>query len=345
MKNLNTKLLFNLKSKYKINPSSCQINASSKIQEFISNNSKIKLLKLKQNSKNGLYIHGPVGVGKSVIIKALEIVYTDSKMLHFSDLIFNLQSQNKRSINYLKAINKKRLILIDEFFIKDITDLILFGKFLVAIRKNNTQIIMNGNKSIENIYNDPVNPTLCESIKKDLKNFFLIFKVKSKIDFRIGKNLDHNFFLIKNRNKTLKLNYIIKEFSSVSSFEQVEFKRRGNSFKLKKVYGNLIDLEFEDFFKKNLIFQDYELLAKKIRIFILRNIKQIDENKKNIIARFISFIDVLYENKKILSISSNVELDKIYIGSTNSSEFNRTISRLKEMGTNTYINNNLQAIE
>ena len=103
----------------------------------------------------------------------------------------------------------------------------------------------------------------------------------------------------------------------------------------------MIDLEFDEFFEKNLEFQDYNLIAKKIKIFVLRNIKQIDESKKNILARFISFIDVLYENKNILSISSNVGLDELYIGNTNDSEFKRTISRLKEMGTNKYINKNL----
>ena len=106
----------------------------------------------------------------------------------------------------------------------------------------------------------------------------------------------------------------------------------------------MIDLEFDDFFEKNLEFQDYNLVAKKIKIFVLRNIKQIDESKKNILARFISFIDVLYENKNILSISSNVGLDELYIGNTNSSEFKRTVSRLKEMGTNKYINKNLTTI-
>ena len=103
----------------------------------------------------------------------------------------------------------------------------------------------------------------------------------------------------------------------------------------------MIDLEFDNFFEKNLEFQDYNLIAKKIKIFVLRNIKQLDESKKNILARFISFIDVLYENKNILSISSNVGLDELYIGNTNYSEFQRTISRLKEMGTNKYINTNL----
>ena len=42
------------------------------------------------------------------------------------------------------------------------------------------------------------------------------------------------------------------------------------------------------------------IIAKKIKIFIIRDIKQFDENSKNIITRFISCIDVLYENKNIL---------------------------------------------
>ena len=121
----------------------------------------------------------------------------------------------------------------------------------------------------------------------------------------------------------------------------MKFERKGNNFILNKTYGNLIDFEFNEFFSKNLVFQDYEIIAKKIKIFIVRNIKQMDENSKNLLTRFISFIDVVYENKNILSVSSNVELDQLYIGKTNSYEFRRTTSRLKEMGSKTYININL----
>ncbi len=83
------------------------------------------------------------------------------------------------------------------------------------------------------------------------------------------------------------------------------------------------------------------IIAKKIKIFVIRDIMQFDESSKNLISRFISFIDVLYENKNILSISTNVGLDEIYSGRTNYEEFKRTISRLKEMGSQEYINENL----
>mgnify|MGYP001306076333 FL=1 len=342
LKNLSSKLISHLTNVIQIHPNSCQLAVVSKIQEFISDFSKPRLLTLKKNSKNGLYIHGSVGVGKSVIIKALKKIYPQSEILHFNDLIFKLQSRSEKNLSYLKNIKRKKLILIDEFFINNLTSFILFRKFVEEIKFNNTKIIMNGNKSLETVYNDLVNPKLCEKIKNELKAFFLIFKVKSRNDYRAGKAMDHDFFLIKKKNKIIKQNYIVSELSSERSSKQIEFNRKGNSFKLTKVYGNLIDLEFDDFFEKNLEFQDYNLIAKKIKIFVLRNIKQIDENKKNILARFISFIDVLYENKNILSISSNVGLDELYIGNTNSSEFKRTISRLKEMGTNKYINKNLK---
>ena len=201
---------------------------------------------------------------------------------------------------------------------------------------------MSGNKKIGDIYYDPVNPILCKEIIKNFKDFFLSFEVKSKVDYRTTDDINKDFFLIKKRNNISKQKIIIKEFSSLSLPKKLEFKREGNSFMIEKVYGNLIDINFDDFFLKNLVFQDYDFLSKKIKFFVIRQIKQMDENSKNILARFISFIDVLYENKNILSISTNVELDKLYIGKTNSYEFKRTISRLKEMGSKNYIHMNLK---
>ena len=67
-----------------------------------------------------------------------------------------------------------------------------------------------------------------------------------------------------------------------------------------------------------------------------------DENNKNVVYRFISFIDALYENKVVLSLSSDVELKELYLGKTNAFEFKRTLSRLEEMSSNSYINKNIK---
>ena len=98
-----------------------------------------------------------------------------------------------------------------------------------------------------------------------------------------------------------------------------------------------------NFFEKNLEFQDYLLIAKKNKLY---NIKKHSPNgrriTKIILYRFISFIDAFYENKVVLSLSSNVQLNKIYLGKTNAFEFKRTLSRLEEMGSDSYINKNIK---
>ena len=68
------------------------------------------------------------------------------------------------------------------------------------------------------------------------------------------------------------------------------------------------------FLRKKLVFQDYSLIAKKIKIFFFRDIPKLTEEKANHLSRFIHFVDVYYENKNILSISTEVELDKLYAG-------------------------------
>lgn len=337
MKNLHSKLLHYLENNKQINPSKCQINVISKVDDLIKNNNKIKIFKSSKNQSHGIYIYGSVGVGKSVLLKALSDVLPDSELMHFNDLIFNLQSKNKIFFKKIKELKKKRLILIDEFFINNLTILILFKNFLDDFEKLKIPIVMSGNNKLVSIYDDPVNPILCKNIKAKLESYFSIIKIRSKVDHRKKNEINHDFYFISQK-KSTEQQKLIKKLSNSNNFKEKLFIRRGNSFRLDKIYDNLIELEFESFFKKNLIFQDYEIVAKEIKIFVLRNIIQMDETSKNFLTRFISFVDVLYENKNILSISTDVELEKLYLGTTNANEFKRTISRLTEMGSNNYIN-------
>ena len=115
MKNLNLKLLSYLKNQNHIKPNPCQELVASKVSKLIKGNAKPRIFKLNSNLKLGIYIFGSVGVGKSVIIKALNVVYPNSEMLQFNDLIFNLQSKNKSNKEYLDKIKKKNSFLLMNF--------------------------------------------------------------------------------------------------------------------------------------------------------------------------------------------------------------------------------------
>ena len=312
------------------------------IEESLLVNLNQKIRSLFRRKFTGIYIFGSVGVGKSLILKALNVIYSESEIIHFTDLIFNLQKINNKLIR--SNILKKKMILIDEFYIDNLTNLILFKRFLKKAIKEKKILIMSGNKIITKIYYDSVNSKLCESFIEYLDQNFVKIRMKSKVDFRIKENIDHNFFIFKKRNHKSIQNKLIKQLAINSIETELFLKRKGFKFSLLGYYGNLLDLNFKIFFEKNLEFQDYNLIVKKINFIILRNIKQMDEYNKNYLRRFISFIDAAYENKVVLSISSDVELEKMYLGNSNAFEFKRTLSRLKEMGSNSYINKYLKKI-
>lgn len=342
MKNLSTRILKHLKTNNHINPSLCQIKASEKIEESLFVNLNQKIRSLFRSKFIGIYIFGSVGVGKSLILKALNVIYSKSEIFHFTDFIFNLQKANNKPIN--SSISKTKIILIDEFYIDNLTNLILFKQFLKKAIKEKKVLVMSGNKVITKIYNDSVNSELCESFKEYLDQNFIKIKMISKVDFRNKEKVDHNFFIFRKRNYKSIQNKLIKQLAINSIETEVFLKRKGFKFSLLGYYGNLLDLDFKLFFEKNLEFQDYNLIAKKINFIILRNITQMDEYNKNHLSRFISFIDAAYENKVVLSISSEIELEKLYLGNSNAFEFKRTLSRLKEMGSNSYINKYLKKV-
>tara|TARA_B100000686_G_C16794130_1_gene980993 strand:+ start:2748 stop:3791 length:1044 start_codon:yes stop_codon:yes gene_type:complete len=345
LKNLSSKLIAYLQDHNNINPNNCQINASKEIDFFFNDNLNISLVNFFKKKIPGIYIYGSVGVGKSILLKALHMIFPKSEIFHFSDLIFHLQNCNSSKKNPTEFLKNKKLIIIDEFYLNNLTNLVLFKNFFTKILQEKKIVVMSGNKELGKIYFDPVNSKLCGDIKNLLLSKFMKIKMKSKIDYRSSDSFNLNFFFVNQKNSRKFQDLLRKKLSSTSKPQKRKFRRDGNSFTLKNIYGNLLDLKFSDFFEKNLIFQDYELIAKKFKIIIIRNVPKMTEDYKNLVARFIFFIDVIYENKNILSISTDVELEKIYLGRTNSFEFKRTVSRLKEMGSNAYVKDNLNFLQ
>ena len=187
-----------------------------------------------------------------------------------------------------------------------------------------------------------VSKTSSKYVAQGMRPTYEVLYQSNQVDINVETNVNHNFFFINKDNSNSSQNSLRKQLAITSIPRDLILKRKGYNFTLNNFYGNLIDFEFEDFMNKNLIFQDFLMIAKKIKFIIIRNIPQLDDNLQNYIHRFISLIDAFYENKNILSISTRVELEKIYCGKQNAVELSRTISRLKEMGSNTYITKNLK---
>ena len=82
---------------------------------------------------------------------------------------------------------------------------------------------------------------------------------------------------------------------------------------------------------------DYLAVARNYKVVVLVGIPAMGPEMRNEATRFVTLIDALYENKVKLFVSAETEPEDLYHSGDGSFEFERTVSRLKEMQSAEYM--------
>ena len=106
---------------------------------------------------------------------------------------------------------------------------------------------------------------------------------------------------------------------------------KGRKFEIKKYFEGISRFNFDELCDRNLGAEDYLNLANICNHIFIEEIPNFDEYNSNQQLRFITLIDILYDNKISLTLSMETELEKISSSRKHSEIFKRTVSRLYEM--------------
>ena len=82
---------------------------------------------------------------------------------------------------------------------------------------------------------------------------------------------------------------------------------------------------------RNLGSEDYIKIAEICEFIFIKNLPNFNDNNSNQQQRFITFIDIIYEKKIPLTITSQVDLNLIKSSKSMTEPFKRTVSRLYEL--------------
>ena len=154
-------------------------------------------------------------------------------------------------------------------------------------------------------------------MKKRLKLFFhLISPINQSTNFIFNK-----FFrkITKDKEKITKI---------------LEIK--GRQIKIENFYKGVIKFNFDDLCDRNLGSEDYINIANICNFLLIKNLPNFNENNSNQQQRFITLVDIIYEKKIPLMITSEVNLDLIKSSKSLEEPFKRTISRLYELTSMNY---------
>ena len=107
-------------------------------------------------------------------------------------------------------------------------------------------------------------------------------------------------------------------------------------FDLRAYKKSIAKFEFEELCNRNLGSEDYIKIAENCEFIFIKNLPDFNEENSNQQQRFITLIDIIYEKKIPLMITSQVNLNLIKSSRSLTEPFKRTVSRLYELTSINY---------
>ena len=156
-------------------------------------------------------------------------------------------------------------------------------------------------------------------------------------DYRLSKNINLERFLSPVDKST---NFLFnKFFRKITKNKKKTLKIldiKGRQLKIENFYEKVVKFNFSELCDRNLGSEDYINIAQICNFIFIENLPNFSENNSNQQQRFITFIDIIYEKKIPLMITSQVNLESVNSSKSLSDQFKRTISRLYELTSMNY---------
>ena len=334
--------------KNSIKKNSEQLDLVEKFDEFhaIIKDDKTLLKKIfsKAPQKLGYYVYGDVGVGKTMICnefyKYLEL---KKKKTHFNKFMIEVHDFLQQNQNNDKAENlitqfarvlkdKIDFLYFDEFQVTNIVDAMILGKLFQSLFDEKIFILITSNIKINDLYKDGLQREQFLPFLKIIKEKIYEYELKGDVDFRKQDVTKINRFFYPNDKKALSnINQLFRKLTKDRKKLQKEIIIRGRKFPLEQFYDGVARFDFKELCDQNLGAEDYIEIAKFCKFIIIENIPNFNESISNQQQRFITLIDVFYENRIKLMDSSKNSLEDISSASALEFIFKRTKSRLYEL--------------
>jgi cell division protein ZapE len=292
-----------------------------------------------------IYIHGDVGRGKTFLMDMLfeEINHGKKIRLHFHRFMQNLHESLKNyegATDPLKKIVKdlsKRYecLCFDEFYVEDIADAMLLGKFMTELFKSDLSFFATSNIAPKNLYEDGLQRKLFLPAIKAIDSACEIYHLNSDVDFRLrALEKSGSYFYPADKNIEI-VKKIFIEITQNKKAKEDFININNRKMDILAFSKGILWVNFLQICSSPRSAADYIEISKEFHTVILSDVPIINSDDEA--RRFISFIDECYDRRVKLIISAAELPEKLYVKSRLEEKFKRTISRMTEMQSKDYL--------
>ena len=261
-------------------------------------------------------------------------------MINFHDFIFQNKkiSKNNGIDSFVKDLSKKvKILYFDEFQVTNIVDAMILGKLFEKIFEEKIRVIFSSNIKIDDLYKDGLQREQFLPFIKILKKYSHEEELLIEEDYRTSKNLVLERFLSPlNQSTNFSLNKFFRKITKNKKKSSFSINVKGRKLEFQNFYDGVSRFKFEELCDNNLGAEDYIKIAEVSNFIFLEELPNFNEDNSNQQHRFITLIDIIYEKKIPLMISSENSISSIKSSKSLVNAFKRTISRLYELTSISY---------
>lgn len=312
----------------------------------------------KDDVPRGLYIHGEVGRGKTMLMDLFfqHATVEHKRRAHFHEF---MADAHERIYDYRQSIARGEiadgdvialtanaifeeswLLCFDEFHVTDIADAMILGRLFAKLFELGTVVVATSNVAPDDLYKGGLNRSLFLPFIKQITDHMDVARLDARTDFRLEKLQGVPMWLTPaDADADAALDRAWSRMSGGAKCRSRDISIKGRILHVPCSAHGVARFSFADLCEKPLGASDYLRLAHDYHTILVDHIPVMDLSQRNAAKRFITLIDALYDNAVKLMASADANPISLYLATegTEAMEFKRTASRLIEMSSESYL--------
>lgn len=289
----------------------------------------------------GLYLWGSVGCGKTFLMDLFyqhcSVSDNHKKRVHFHRFMLDVHAE----IHQIKmgkirnnlaniGINDQRnpiptvaklissrswLLCLDEFQVTDVVDAMILKQLFSHLFDEGVILLATSNRCPDDLYKSGLQRSAFLPFIPMLKNNCRVKCLDSNIDYRkVPSELKKVYFTTTKQSEDINIDSLFKVLSLAENdiVGPKVFVVNNRQVRLNKTCGGIADCEFSELCEQPLGADDYDRIGKLFHTVIIRNIPQMTIKMKSEVRRFITLIDLMYDNRVRVVFSARVPLEQLF---------------------------------